>query len=243
MNLSIAGEKPAPHVLVVEDDEQIRSFIRDYLEANQFRVSVAESARLADETIKADTVDLVILDRMLPDRSDLDFCRQLYAHDLPIIILTALSQESERIAGLEAGADDYLGKPFSPKELLARIYAVLRRHRHGLPLNRSVQGYRFNGWYLDLSTRKLFDPSGARVYLRAAEIALLHVFCEHAGKVLSRDEIIRRTHSAETANLERSVDLIVSRLRRRIEDDPKDPSLLLTQRSAGYVFTPEVFAQ
>lgn len=231
------------HVLVVEDDEQIKSFVGDYLEANGHRVTSTDTIEAAEASLEPGDIDLVVLDRMVQGRSGLELMDTLRGRNIPVIILTALSRERERIEGLEAGADDYVGKPFSPKELLARIQAVLRRHKSGSAPDRPVRSYRFDGWKLDMVSRKLFDPTGTRVYLRTAEVMLLQILCEHAGEVLNRETIIKLTHIQASPRSERSVDLIVSRLRRRIERDPRDPSMLLTQRTAGYFFTPKVVAE
>lgn len=240
-----AGIMTSPHILIVEDDRDIGQLVARYLRANDMRVSVAEDGRAMDKVLAAARVSLVVLDRMLPGEDGLSICRRLRANsDVPIIILTAQADEVERIVGLEMGADDYLGKPFNPRELLARIRAVLRRrddqHDRAAPAHK---GYRFAGWSLDAATRRLFDPNGTRVDLTGAEFDLLVVFCERPGRALSREQIIDLTQGREAGPTERSVDILISRLRRKLERDPKDPELFQTIRSSGYLFSPEVVAQ
>lgn len=232
-----------PHILVVEDDRQIRDLVAQFLELNGLRVSVAIDSREMDKALKDHTISLIVLDRMLPGEDGLTICRRLRAtSDIPIILLTALSDDIERIIGLEMGADDYLGKPFNPRELLARIRAVLRRRTgEAVAATKAVRGYEFNGWQLDIQARRLHDPTGARVTLTSAEFDLLQVFCEQAGRVLAREEIIDLTQGRENGSSGRSVDILVSRLRQKIEKDPRDPVMLITVRSSGYSFAPDVF--
>jgi len=231
-----------PHILVVEDDRQIRDLVAQFLELNGLTVTAVTDGIEMDKALKDEAVSLVVLDRMLPGEDGLSICRRLRANsDMPVILLTALSDDIERIIGLEMGADDYVGKPFNPRELLARIRAVLRRHAGDqAPSSRTVRGYRFNGWELDIQARRLLDASGARVALTSAEFDLLQVFCEQAGRVLSRDEIIDLTQGRENGSSGRSVDILVSRLRQKIEKDPRDPIMLITVRSSGYSFAPDV---
>ncbi|HEV7719202.1 MAG TPA: response regulator [Arsenicitalea sp.] len=234
-----------PHILIVEDDRDIGLLVAKYLKANDMRVSVAENGRAMDRILLDTRISLVVLDRMLPGEDGLSICRRLRAaSDMPIIMLTALGDEVERIVGLEMGADDYIAKPFNPRELLARIRAVLRRRDDGSGKQIAGQkGYRFAGWSLDSTTRRLHDPAGVRVDLTGAEYDLLLVFCERPGRPLSRDQIIDLTQGRDAAPTERSVDILISRLRRKLERDPKDPELFQTIRSSGYLFSPEVSAQ
>jgi two-component system OmpR family response regulator len=234
-----------PHILIVEDDKDIGLLVAKYLKANEMRVSIAENGRAMDRILADTRISLMVLDRMLPGEDGLSICRRLRAtSDIPIIILTAQADEVERIVGLEMGADDYLGKPFSPRELLARIRAVLRRrddaHSTAATPKRS---YKFAGWSLDGTMRRLYDPAGARVELTGAEFEVLLVFCERPRRTLSRDQIIDLTQGREAAPSERSVDILISRLRRKLEHDPKDPELLQTIRSSGYLFSPEVVSE
>ena len=234
-----------PHVLIVEDDKDIGLLVAKYLRANEIRVSIAENGRAMDRILQDTRISLVVLDRMLPGEDGLSICRRLRASsDLPIIILTAQADEVERIIGLEMGADDYLGKPSNPRELLARIRAVLRRHADAkATTGPAKKAYRFAGWSLDSTMRRLHDPQGVRVELTGAEYDLLLVFCERPGRPLSRDQIIDLTQGREAAPSERSVDILVSRLRRKLERDPKDPEMLQTIRSSGYLFSPEVASE
>jgi len=234
-----------PHILIVEDDREIGHLIAKYLKSNEMRVSLAENARAMDRILADTRVSLIVLDRMLPGEDGLSICRRLRASsDIPIIILTAQADEIERILGLEMGADDYLGKPFNPRELLARIRAVLRRRDEALTAATGPKrSYKFAGWSLDGPMRRLYDPQGTRVELTGAEFEMLLVFCERPGRTLSRDQIIDLTQGREASPSERSVDILVSRLRRKLERDPRDPELLQTIRSSGYLFSPEVTSE
>jgi len=234
-----------PHILIVEDDREIGHLIAKYLKSNEMRVSLAENARAMDRILADTRVSLIVLDRMLPGEDGLSICRRLRASsDIPIIILTAQADEIERILGLEMGADDYLGKPFNPRELLARIRAVLRRRDEALTAAAGPKrSYKFAGWSLDGPMRRLYDPRGTRVELTGAEFEMLLVFCERPGRTLSRDQIIDLTQGREASPSERSVDILVSRLRRKLERDPRDPELLQTIRSSGYLFSPEVTSE
>ncbi len=232
----------APHILIVEDDTEISALVARYLRGNKIRVSVAADAREMDTVLDEEQVDLMVLDLMLPGEDGLSICRRVRSSSqMPIIILTAQSDEVDRIIGLELGADDYIGKPFNPRELLARIRAVLRRHTDvEQPTRRAQKAYEFNGWHLDLSLRRLFNNKGERVALTGAEMDLLIVFCERPGRVLSREQIIDLTLGRDVGSSERSVDILISRLRRKMEVNPRDPILFQTVRSSGYLFAPEV---
>ena len=231
----------SPHILVVEDDREISALIGRYLRANDCRVSFAANGPELDQAVTNSRIDLVVLDLMLPGEDGLSLCRRLRASsDIPIVVVTAKGEEIDRVLGLEMGADDYLTKPFSPRELLARIKAVLRRTtaagaRHD---NASVLG--FTGWQLDVRVRQLKDPKGARVPLTGAEFELLQAFCKRPGRVLSRDQLLDLTRGRAAVPFDRSIDVLVSRLRQKIERDPRDPELIMTVRSGGYMFTPEV---
>ena len=229
----------SPHILVVEDDPDISALVARYLTANQQRVSVAAGAREMDRILRDAKIDLVVLDVMLPGEDGLSICRRLRGESqLPIIMLTAKGEEIDRIVGLELGADDYVAKPFNPRELLARIRAVLRRQVPDVaPVPRGSREFRFAGWRLDIVMRRLTNPSGARVTLTGAEFDLLQAFCERPGRVLSRDQLIDLTQGRAAGPTERSVDVLVSRLRQKIERDPRDPDLIKTIRSIGYLFT------
>lgn len=233
--------QPTAHILVVEDDAEISALVARYLEQNDFRVSVAASGRDMDRVLVDARIDLVVLDIMLPGEDGLSICRRLRgASAVPIIMLTARAEEIDRIIGLELGADDYLAKPFNPRELLARIRAVLRRRPAMTEVAPTRQVFSFSGWRLESTTRRLTSPSGARVALTSAETDLLLVFCEHAGRVLSRDQILDLTRGRVPGPFDRSVDVLISRLRQKIEDDARNPEMIKTVRSSGYLFTPEV---
>ena len=233
----------SPHILIVEDDREIRDLVSRLLKQNGYRVSTATDGRNMDRILGSSRIDLVVLDIMLPGEDGLSLCRRLRStSSLPIIMLTARGQETDRIVGLEVGADDYLPKPFNPRELLARIRAVLRRTAT-FPKGteeRARDILRFAGWRLDLGSRRLQSPDGLRVPLTSGEFDLLVAFCQHPGRVLTRDQLLDLTHGRAAKAFDRSVDIQVSRLRQKIEADPKDPLLIQTVRTGGYIFTPEV---
>lgn len=232
-----------PHILIVEDDREISALVVRYLRANECRVSVAGDGREMDRALAESRIDLIVLDLMLPGEDGLSLCRRLRAvSPIPIVMLTAKSEEIDRIIGLEMGADDYLPKPFNPRELLARIRAVLRR-RNTEPVSSSDpagQIVSFAGWKLNLTSRELFSPAGAKIAVTGAEFDLLHAFCERPGRVLSRDQLLDLTQGRIAGPYERSIDVLVSRLRQKIERDPREPEFIKTIRSGGYLFTPRV---
>ena len=232
----------SPHVLLVEDDREIRKLVSGILRANDIRVAAAADGREMDGALKENRIDLIVLDIMLPGEDGLSICRRLRASsNIPVIMLTAKGEDIDRIVGLEFGADDYLTKPFSPRELLSRIRAVLRRSA-----NNTIEGMRsgavltFDGWRLDPNIRQLHDPGGVRVALTGAELDLLLVFCERPRRVLSRDQLIDLTQGRAAAPFERSIDVLVSRLRQKMEKEPKEPRLIQTIRAGGYMFSPAV---
>lgn len=232
-----------PKILVVEDDRQTRALIARYLLDNACQVAVASDGKEMDSLLADSRIDLVVLDVMLPGEDGLSLCRRLRAVSaMPIIILTARAEEVDRIVGLEMGADDYLAKPFNPRELLARIKAVLRRQTLALNAT-SSQGARrlaFLGWQLDLAMRELRNPQGAQVAISSAEFDLLQALCERAGRVLSRERLLDLTQGRNTGSFEHSIDVLVSRIRRKIEQDPQAPTVIKTVRSGGYLFAPAV---
>jgi two-component system OmpR family response regulator len=191
-------------------------------------------------------IDLVVLDLMLPGEDGLSLCRRLRQRShIPIIILTAKGQEVDRVVGLEMGADDYMTKPFSPRELLARVRAVLRRVKTAALVPASAPGrvLSFEGWMIDRGLRELRCPKGVRIALTGAEFDLLQALCERPGRILSRDQLVEVTQGRSAGAFERSVDILISRLRRKIERDPHRPEMIKTVRSGGYLFTPTVAAQ
>ena len=228
------------HVLVVDDDHEIRKLLGRYLTSQGFRVSNAASGREMEEALATNRIDLVVLDLMLPDASGLDLCRALRGRSrVPIILLTALKEEVDRIIGLEVGADDYLGKPFNPRELVARIRAVMRRftdHDDHVATNRQ---FRFSGFMAEPSSRRVLDAEGREVVLTAAEFDLLVAFLERPGRVLSREQLLDITQGREAGPFDRSIDVLVSRLRRKLGDQGTF-SLLKTQRNGGYQFAARV---
>ncbi len=230
---------PLPHIVVVDDDPEIRRLLARFLGENGFRVSGARSAAELRVTLVDTPADLVILDVMLPGADGLQICQELRRTSrLPVIMLTAKGEEIDRIVGLEVGADDYLPKPFSPRELLARIRAVLRRAGEApardWPVGAHV--FVFAGWQLDRVRRELTAPDGAVVDLTSGEYDLLLVFLEHPGRVLSRDQLLELAKNRGSLPYDRSIDVQVSRLRRKIDDETGRGSLIKTVRGAGYAF-------
>jgi len=235
------------HVLVVDDDAEIRNLLTRYLEKNGYRVTaVAEGKGMWAELERGGHVDIVVLDLMLPGDDGLTLCRNLRARsEVPVIMLTARGEETDRIIGLEMGADDYLAKPFSPRELLARIKSILRRAR-SLPENLqpdTARALSFAGWRLDLATRNLRSPEGVVVALSGTEYKLLRIFLAHPNRVLSRDQLIDLMLSRDASPFDRSIDVQVSRLRQRLGDNPKEPVIIKTVRGQGYVLSAAVDAE
>jgi len=229
------------HVLVVDDDREIRDLVSAYLKKNGLRVTTAADGRQMRAFLEADRVDLVVLDLMMPGDDGLVLCRELRAGKhkaTPVLMLTARNDDTDRIVGLEMGADDYLAKPFVARELLARIKAILRRTRM-LPPNLQVteagQLIAFGDWHLDTTARHLLDKEGTAVALSGAEYRLLRVFLDHPQRVLSRDQLLNLTQGREAELFDRSIDLLVSRVRQRLRDDAREPAYIKTVRSEGYV--------
>ncbi|MEH3145614.1 MAG: response regulator [Methylobacterium frigidaeris] len=230
-----------PHILVVEDDREISALVARYLRGNDLRVSQAGDGREMDRVLADARVDLIVLDLMLPGEDGLSICRRLRAaSSLPILMLTAKGEEVDRIVGLEIGADDYLAKPFNPRELLARIRAILRRGGTQPGPDDVVRRFGFSGFVLDAGLRQLLDPDGAQVSLTGAEFDLLHALCLRPGRVLSRDQLLDLTQGRAPGPFERSIDVLISRIRQKIERDPRNPEMIKTIRSGGYLFTPAV---
>ncbi|NEW96961.1 response regulator [Rhodopseudomonas sp. BR0G17] len=232
-----------PSILVVEDDRETRALIAKYLRANNCNVATAADGREMERWIADHRVDLVVLDVMLPGEDGLSLCRKIRANStLPIIMLTARGDDVDRILGLEMGADDYLPKPFNPRELLARIRSVLRRQASAVTASATpgATTLGFLGWRMDCRRRELRNPDGALVAMTSAEFDLLQVLCERAGRVLSREALLDLTHGRNVGAFERSIDVLISRIRRKIEPDPREATLIKTVRAGGYVFTPEV---
>ena len=230
------------HILVVEDDRTTRDLIARYLTDNHFRVSTAVTGAEGEGTLGRDPVDLVVLDLNLPDQDGLMLAKRLLAeHDIPIVILTGRTEEMDRVLGLELGADDYVTKPFSPRELLARIRAVLRRTQ-GKPGSRRAQAlrvYRFAGFELRSGTRKLISPAGSELELTGGEFSLLVAFLNSPKQILSRDQLLEGSRLYDDV-YDRSIDVQILRLRRKIESNPSEPQLIRTERGAGYYLDCEV---
>lgn len=230
-----------PHILLVEDDRQISQLVARYLKSNGCRVSLARDGREMDRILASSRLDLLVLDLMLPGEDGLSICRRLRATTtLPIIMASAKGEEIDRVIGLEVGADDYVAKPFGARELLARIRAVLRRAAAGPVTIADGAVLGFAGYVLDTAARQLRSPSGALVALTGAEFDLLVVFCERPRMVLSRDQLLDLTQGRTAGPFERSIDILVSRLRRKLGPQPDGIDLIRTVRSEGYVFTVDV---
>jgi two-component system, OmpR family, response regulator len=231
------------HLLVVDDDPELRLLVSRFLQKHGYRVSVAPDGQAMGEIIARTPIDLVILDVMLPGKNGLDLCREVRASQtVPIIMLTARGDEGDRIAGLEVGADDYLTKPFSSRELLARVRAVLRRARGRLessePVNADIVV--FDDWSLDMRRRELTSPQGVLVDLSSGEFDMLVTFIEHANRVLSRDMLMEFAKTRTTDPFDRTIDVQVSRLRRKLSDGGDDNRIIKTVRGAGYMFVPRI---
>jgi two-component system, OmpR family, response regulator len=234
------------HILAVDDDPMMRQLIADYLSGHGFRVSAVARGQEMARVIEDDVVDLIVLDLKLAEEDGLQLARELRVKSsVPIIIVTGHRRdEVDRIVGLELGADDYLTKPFSPRELLARVRAVLRRveaaRAEPPPADGKATRYRFAGWELNLRLRRLTSPSGTAVTLTLGEFSLLSAFLRSPQQVLSRDQLLAATRVHDAEVFDRSVDVQILRLRRKLEANPSAPELIKTERGAGYVFTAPV---
>ena len=229
--------KLEPHILVVDDDPAVLALLQDYFGANELRVSVADDGASMQEVFDREAIDLVLLDVRLPGENGIQLAARLRERaSVPIILLTGRAEEADRVMGLEMGADDYVVKPFSSRELLARVRAQLRRvhMQEARPLADEARAYRFAGWELNLRTRRLMKGGGAPVELSNGQFSLLVAFCATPQRVLSRDQLLglSRLHSAEV--YDRNIDVQILRLRRQIEEDSSQPRLIVTERGAGY---------
>jgi len=225
------------HILVVDDDREIRTLLRDYLEKNGFKATAVADGQETRRALERTRYDLIVLDLMLPHESGLEICRELRTRsDIPIVMLTALGEEVDRIVGLEVGADDYLAKPFSPRELLGRIRAVLRRTLAPRLLEpNDVRAYTFAGWNLDTTARALTTPKGETVSLGGAEFRLLAILLAHAPRVLARTELMELMRGRDLDPFDRSVDVRVSRLRQTLGEGARSPQIIKTVYGEGYV--------
>ncbi len=238
----VAAPAAPPHILLVEDDPQISRILAEVLVEHGFTATRAGSAAEMDAILTRHAIDLVILDVMLPGEDGFSACRRLRSNSsVPIIMLTALGNEVDRVVGLEIGADDYVSKPFSSRELIARIRALLRR---AVPDRKQTQdanaALAFEGWVIDPARRQLRNPSGVKVALTSAEFDLLLAFCRNPNRVLSREKLLELMHSGLAGPIERSIDVHVSRVRQKIEASAEDPVFIKTIRLGGYIFTPYV---
>jgi len=231
------------HILVVDDDAEIRALLLEYLQKHGYRATAVADGKGMQAALATAKPDLVVLDLMLPGEDGFSLCRGLRARSsVPVIMLTARGEETDRIVGLEMGADDYLAKPFNPRELLARIRSVLRRAR-SLPENlapETVSAFRFGGWTLDAATRDLTAPDGVVVPLSGTEYRLLRIFLSHPNRILTRDQLIELMSSRDAAAFDRAIDVQVSRLRQRLREDAREPAIIKTVRSQGYVLAAHV---
>lgn len=237
-----AHDLPAS-ILLVEDDRDIADMLAETLSQNGYAAVAAKSGAEMDRLLRRQSFDLVVLDVMLPGEDGFSICRRLRAdRRTPIIMLTAVASDVDRIVGLEFGADDYVTKPFNTRELLARIKGLLRRASYGSERPGRADVMTFAGWRIDPVARTLVDPEGSHVFMTTAEFDLLVALCLNAGQVLTREQLLALTHAGVAGPVERSVDVHVSRIRQKIEPNPKDPSYIKTVRLGGYLFTPMVDA-
>jgi two-component system OmpR family response regulator len=231
------------HILIVDDDREIRELLATYLEKNGLKATAVASGRQMRAVLADTPVDLVVLDLMMPGEDGLTLCRDIRAgkqRNLPILMLTARAEESDRILGLEMGADDYLVKPFAARELLARIHSILRRARMlppNLQVTEAATMLAFGDWRLDTTARHLLSADDTVVALSGAEYRLLRVFLDHPQRVLTRDQLLNLTQGRDADQFDRSIDLLISRLRQRLGDDAREPRYIKTLRSEGYVFS------
>ena len=231
------------HLLVVDDHQEIRDLVSRFMTRHEFRVTTACDGKEMRKALADNAIDLIVLDLMLPGEDGLTLCRDLRARStVPVIILTAMGEDTDRIIGLEMGADDYLAKPFNPRELLARIKAVIRRTQtlpgEGPSPDQAIA--QFESWRFDMLKRQLESPDNVVVPLSTGEFNLLVTFIQHPQRVLTRDQLLDFTHRRNAELFDRSIDSQVSRLRRKIELDPKHPAIIKTEWGGGYVFTPSV---
>jgi two-component system OmpR family response regulator len=227
--------KPAKTILVVDDDQDIRQLLSDYLQRHGFRTLTAADGNEMDQQMAQETPDLLIVDVMLPGDDGFTLCRRVRRRtQLPIIMLTASAEDTDRIVGLELGADDYMAKPFNPRELLARVKAVLRRTQSA-PASERARYFNFGPWRLDRTARELIDQHGERHDLTGADYALLSIFLQHPQQILTRDELYDLSRGREATPLDRAIDVHICRLRHRLGDDARSPQLIKTIRGSGYI--------
>jgi two-component system OmpR family response regulator len=231
----------ASRILIVDDDQDICSLVKSYLERSEFEVEVAHDGSMAKSAVARSPFDLLLLDVMLPGQGGLELCREFRsASDVPIIMLTAMGQLADKVTGLELGADDYVVKPFEPRELVARVRSVLRRASRAAPAPVENEAFEFEGWRLDPLKRRLIDAEGAVVAISSVEYRLLMAFLEHPRQVLNRDRLLDMVQGREAHLFDRAVDNQVSRLRRKIEQDSRNAQLIQTVWGGGYMLAADV---
>lgn len=233
-----------PHILVVDDDPQIRELLEDYLAANELRVSVAANSKEMSSTLTDEAIDLIVLDLRLAGEDGMSIARSLRERcAIPIVMLTGVADEADRVMGLELGADDYLTKPFSPRELLARIRTVLRRTKAAAltqARQREIRAYRFAEFELNLRTRRLKRQDGSNIGLTNGEFNLLAALLTAPQRILTRDQLLEASRVYDNEVYDRSIDVQILRLRRKIEVDPSQPQFIVTERGVGYIFNSPV---
>ena len=238
------SETLQPHILVVDDDPQIRTLLEDYLTENALRVTVAANSQQMSSTLAEEAIDLVVLDLRLAGEDGMAIARSLRDQSaIPIVMLTGIKDEADRVMGLELGADDYLTKPFSPRELLARIRTVLRRTRSTVltqARQQEVRAYRFADFELNLRTRRLKRREAAAIELTTKEFNLLAAMVAAPQRILTRDQLLEASRVYDNEVYDRSIDVLVLRLRRKIEEDPSQPRFIVTERGVGYTFNSQV---
>lgn len=231
------------HILVVDDHAEIRELVQRFLTDHGYRVTTTPDGNGMKKVLRDAAIDLIILDLMMPGEDGLTLCRNLRAEsDIPVIMITAMGEDTDRIVGLEMGADDYLAKPFNPRELLARIKAVLRRAQ-SFPDRASEhlpERMLFENWTLLPASRELIDPQEVLVPLSTAEFALLMAFITHPGRILNREQLLDLARGRDSRTFDRAIDTLVSRLRRKLGDEPRNPQIIKTIRGGGYLFAPKV---
>jgi two-component system OmpR family response regulator len=242
-SLKLTNMENQSHILIVDDHQEIRTLLQRFLRDHGYRVSSASGGAEMKRILQNAAIDLIVLDLMMPGEDGLTLCRNLRVEsNTPVIMLTAMGEETDRIIGLEMGADDYLSKPFNPRELLARIKAVLRR-ANSLPRHTTQnlpECMRFIGWTLFPTSRELIDPDQTLVPLSTAEFTLLMAFVTRPGRVLTRDQLLDLARGRESRAFDRAIDTLVSRLRRKLRDQPRAPHIIKTVRGGGYLFAPKV---
>lgn len=230
-----------PHILIVEDDPDIAGMLVDLVKSNGLQASSVASGPEMDRLLAQHQFDLVVLDAMLPGEDGFSICRRLRSsRPIPILMLTALREDIDRILGLELGADDYVTKPFNSRELMARIKSILRRASYSHNTGEGLAPMTFAGWRIDPKSRQLQDPDGVQVSMTTAEFDLLLAFCSNPNKVLTREQLLSMTHAGSAGPVERSIDAHISRVRQKIEPNLKDPTFIKTVRLGGYLFASKV---